>query len=101
MSGLPCDDHFELILSESVDQVGRREERAFDEAAGSGAESLVLYGAGNLGREVLHGLRKNGLDAIAFADANPALRGQKVEGLPVFLPEDAAQKYGRSSAFVI
>ena len=92
MSGSPCDEQFEAIFSESVEQARQRERAAFDDAAGAHAKSLVLYGAGNLGRMVLRGLRKNGLDAMAFADANPTLRGQKIEGVriaPVYGPPRA------------
>jgi FkbM family methyltransferase len=95
------DERLEAILSESVASARERECRAFDEAAGPFAQSLVLYGAGNLGRNVLRGLRKNGMDAIAFADANPVLSGKLVEGVPVFSPEDAARKFGKNAAFVV
>src|ERR1019366_3581797 len=101
MSGLRCDEQLDSIFSESVEQARRREQSAFDEIAGACGESLILYGAGNLGRRVLRGLRKNGLDAVAFADANPALRGQTIDGIPVFSPEDAARRYGGSGAFVV
>jgi len=61
----------------------------------------VLYGAGNLGRKTLRGLRKNGADAIAFADANPALSGKQVEGVPVFSPEEAVRRFGKEAVFVV
>jgi FkbM family methyltransferase len=94
------DQQLDSIFSENVEHARKREQAAFDESAGARA-SLVLYGAGNLGRTLLRGLRKNNVDAVAFADANPTLAGQKVEGLPVLLPEDAVRKYGASAAFVV
>ena len=97
----PCDVRFDSMLSESVAQARRREQSAFDEAAAACASSIVLYGAGNLGRKVLSGLRQSGIDVLAFADANPGLSGKKVEGLPVFSPEEAVRVYGRSAAFVV
>ena len=101
MSGLHCDEQFEAIFSESIERARQRERAAFDDAAGALAKSLVLYGAGNLGRMVLRGLRKNGLDAMAFADANPTLRGQKIDGVPVLSPKDAVRQHGASAAFVV
>jgi len=101
MSDLGCDEQLDSIFSESVEQARKREQSAFDEIAGACCESLVLYGAGNLGRRVLRGLRKNGLDAVAFADANPALRGQRIDGISVFSPEDVVRKYGGNAAFVV
>jgi FkbM family methyltransferase len=101
MSDLRCDQQLESIFSESYDQARKREQSVFDEAAGGCVGSIVLYGAGNLGRRVLRGLRKNGLDVLAFADASRALHGQKIEAVPVFSPEDAVRKYGRTAAFVV
>jgi FkbM family methyltransferase len=101
MSGLHCDEQFDAIFSESIEQARQRERAAFDDSAGGHAKSLVLYGAGNLGRMALRGLRKNGLDAMAFADANPTLREQKIESVPVLSPEDAVRQHGGSAAFVV
>ena len=101
MSDSRFDEQFASIFSESVEQASRRERNAFDEIAGACAGSIVLYGAGNLGRRVLRGLRKNRLDPIAFADANPALRDQRVDGIPVFSPKDAVREYADSAVFVV
>jgi FkbM family methyltransferase len=101
MNDLRCDLQLESIFSETVEHSRKREQAAFDEAAGACVGSIVLHGAGNLGRRVLQGLRKNGLDALAFADANPALRGQKIEGVPVFSPADAVRQYGSTAAFLV
>jgi FkbM family methyltransferase len=91
----------EAILRETVEHACQREREAFDSVAGPFAQSIVLYGAGNLGRKVLAGLRKQGIEPLAFADANPALSGKKVEGLPVYSPPDAVAKFGHSAVFVV
>ena len=48
----------------------------------------------------LAGLRKAGVEPVAFADNNPQLWGKSVEGVPVFSLPDAVQKFDRTAAFV-
>jgi FkbM family methyltransferase len=73
----------------------------FDELAGTGNPSLVLLGAGGLGRRTLAGLRRHGVEPLAFADNNSAAWGGSVEGIPVLSPAEAAERYGDSAVFVI
>jgi FkbM family methyltransferase len=79
-----------------------REERAlFDNLAGSPDTPLVLFGAGNLGRRALRGIRESGVEPLGFADNNAALQGTTVEGLKVFSPAEAVSSFGRQAAFVV
>jgi len=91
----------EALLSEDFDSVVRREQTTFDELTAPLSESLVLFGAGRLGRTVLAGLRKAGVEPLAFTDNNPALWGRAVDGIQVLSPEDCAGRFGQSAAFVI
>jgi len=94
-------EQLESILAESLDCARERERQTFDEIAGPWAQSVLLYGAGNLGQKVLRGLRRHGVEPIAFADANPSLSGKQVDGVPVFSPEDAARRFGKQAVFVV
>ena len=94
-------DELDELLGESVDSAKARARSAFDELAGGCRDSLVLFGAGNLGRKTLQGLRRAGVEPLAFTDNNSALWGKAVEGLTVLSPQDAAAKYGRSAAFIM
>jgi FkbM family methyltransferase len=96
-----CEAQLDSILSEGVQAARQRERTAFDSFAGGYADAIVLYGAGNLGRKALHGLCKHGVEPQAFVDRNPGLWGKSVEGVPVFSPEEAARKFGKSAAFVV
>ena len=88
-------------------EVGRvveveREERAlFDQLAGAPDMPLVLFGAGNLGRRALRGLRGSGVEPLGFADNSAALQGTSVDGLRVFSPAEAVSAFGRQAAFVV
>jgi FkbM family methyltransferase len=62
---------------------------------------LVLFGAGNLGRKTLAGLRARGVRPLAFADSDPTKWGTTVDGLDVLSPDDSAAKFGSSAAFVV
>ena len=89
------------LLSEDVSSVLEREKTAFDRLVEPFGESLVLFGAGNLGRQVLSRLRQDGIEPLAFSDNNPALWGRFIDDLQVLPPPEAAKKYGLTSAFVV
>jgi FkbM family methyltransferase len=90
----------ESLLAESVEDAQKRESSAFDNAAGPGLE-LVLFGAGNLGRRTLAGLRKIGIEPRCFVDNNSSRWGQIVDGLPLISPEEAIRLYGSVATFVV
>jgi len=94
-------EQLESILSESVSCARQRERQEFARIAGRPGVPIVLYGAGNLGRKVLAALRNNNSDAIAFVDANPALDGKRVSGVPVLAPAEAVRRFGKEAVFVV
>ena len=47
------------------------------------------------------GLRRVGVEPLAFADNDPAVWGTEIDGVQVISPGDAAEKYGRQAVFVI
>jgi len=89
------------VLEETLPSVEERVSTAYDALAAPYAKSLVLFGAGGLGKRTLLGLRKIGLEPVAFTDNNPALWGKSVEGVQVLPLEEAARKFGENSVFVI
>jgi FkbM family methyltransferase len=90
-----------VLLAEPDDAAADRARTAFDRLAAPFQTRLVLYGAGNLGRKTLTGLRSLGLEPLAFSDGNPQLWGSTVDGLPVLEPAEAAKRFGQDTAFVI
>ena len=89
------------LLAEPMDHALERERTAFDVLAGPCAEQLVLFGAGNLGRRTLAGLRRVGLEPLAFADNNEALWGRAVDGVQVLSLPEAVERFGARAAFVV
>ena len=89
------------LLQEDVASAKVREQSAFDEATAPFGKSLVLFGAGNLGKKTLAGLRSAGIEPLAFSDNNRELWGKKIEGIEVFSPSAAATKFGKSAAFIM
>jgi FkbM family methyltransferase len=67
----------------------------------SGGRDIVLMGAGGLGRRTLAGLRRHGVEPLAFADNGLGKRDTALDGLPILSPEAAARKFGRQAAFVV
>jgi FkbM family methyltransferase len=89
------------LLCEDRASVCEREHTAFDALTAPFSNSLVLFGAGNLGRKTLAGLRRLGLEPMAFADNNPSSWNTTVDELQVLAPQDAARRYAASAAFVV
>jgi FkbM family methyltransferase len=79
-----------------------RERSAFDLATESSAKnSIVLFGAGQLGRMTLAGLRKVGIEPAAFIDNNQRLWNTTVQGVEALSPAEAARRYGDHATFII
>lgn len=95
------ENKLEKLLSEEISSVLEREKTEFDRRVSPFEKSLVLIGAGNLGKQVLTCLRKDNIEPLAFADNNPVLQGKIIEGIPVLSRRQAAEKYGTSAAFVV
>jgi FkbM family methyltransferase len=89
------------IEAEPPDAVRAREGSAFDDLACPLGERLVLFGAGPLGKSVLGGLRKAGVEPLAFADNNRDLWHRQVMGLPVLSAMEAAELHGKTACFVV
>src|SRR5208283_1192620 len=94
------DQELDALLTESIEDAQLREAKTFDHLARN-AEDLVLYGAGNLGRRTLTGLREVGIEPVAFVDNNPKRWGENCDGIPVLSPEEGAKRYGIRATFVI
>src|SRR5947207_1546661 len=91
----------EQLLASEPREVIARGRRQFDELAAPFQERLVLFGAGALGRRTLAGLRKAGVEPLAFVDNNAALWDRPVDDLGVRSPGDAAREFGPRAAFVV
>ena len=88
------------LLYESVIAAQEREAKAFDERAGNCSNGLILFGAGDLGRRTLAGLRKAGIEPLCFTDNRKELWNQEIDGMKLLSPEDAARSHP-SAVFVL
>lgn len=91
----------ESLLREPIPLAEAREQSTFDRLASPFSKSLVLFGAGGLGRKTLYGLRKIGIKPLAFADNNKTIWGRQIEGVPVLSPETAVQKFADCATFIV
>lgn len=87
-----------LLARDPADQ--RSRSRAAFGVASRG-RPVVLMGAGGLGQRTLAGLRRAGVEPLAFADNSPARQGTIADGLRVMSPADAAREFGARAAFVV
>lgn len=91
----------ESLLHEPIASAIEREQVGFDRLTSPFNNSLVLFGAGELGRKTLAGLRQIGIEPLAFADNNSSLWNDRVEDLPVLSPQVATRQFGDRAAFVV
>src|SRR5208337_4219289 len=89
------------FLGENVSDAKNREKSEFDRLSAPLRSPLVLFGAGGLGQTTLSGLRKCGIEPLAFVDNNRLLWGKSVAGLRVVSPEEAAARFGRKATFIV
>jgi FkbM family methyltransferase len=87
----------DALLSRDPAALRASEAHEFDRL--SDGRDIVLMGAGGLGRRTLAGLRRHGVEPLAFADNGK--RGTTLDGLPVLSPEAAAREFGPRAAFVV
>jgi hypothetical protein len=67
----------------------------------SEGRNILVYGAGNQGRGVVHTLQQQGVETAGFIDRNPDLQGRSLAGLPVLAPSVLIESGAVDSLFVI
>ena len=88
------------LRADSASIVAQAERTLLDELAGGPGAELILFGAGNLGRRTLAGLRRVGVEPLAFVDNSPALQGTVVDDKRVLAPAAAVVEFGEDAVFV-
>jgi FkbM family methyltransferase len=91
----------EKLLAEGENGARNREQTKFDEETGAGQRQLLLFGAGNLGRRTLHGLRRAGIQPVCFLDNDSRRSGTCVDELPVCSPQEGLQRFGPDCAVLV
>lgn len=94
-------NELDRLLNESPAETLQRQRDTFWQLVDPFRQSVVIFGAGRLGRKVASALRQHGTEPLAFADNNQELWGQAFDGIAVHSPADAAAKWGQRAAFVI
>lgn len=89
------------LIAESPEHTARRMDEAYERAAPSTTNKMVIFGAGQLGRYLLSPLSSAGVEPMAFCDNNARLWGTEIEGVPVLSPADAMDRYGGTAIFVV
>lgn len=89
------------ILSIYIPTINLINKSKFDLIAGDFDKSIILVGAGELGKYALKGLLKIGIKPLAFADNNNTLWGTKIDEIKVMSPEEAADHFKNNAVFVV
>lgn len=64
-------------------------------------KDVILYGAGTLGKHTLSGLRRIGIEPLAFVEDRIDGHSRSVENLPVLSLARAAELYGNQPLYVV
>lgn len=94
-------EQLDSLLSTAIEKMRVRETSMFDELARPFEKSIVLYGAGSLGRTVVRGLRSEGIEPRAFIDSNEELWNTSVDNVLIMSPAEAVNEFSSSAVFVV
>lgn len=89
------------LLSEGEDGARARESAGCDAIISKLSDKVVLFGAGNLGRRTLAGLRKIGIQPACFLDNNSRRWGTDIEGIPVLSPSEGTPQFARDGVVLV
>lgn len=91
----------EELLRKDPAALVNAQKAAFGKLTEKTGERFVLFGAGRLGQITLAGLRKAGIEPLAFADNNPNLWDTGIKGVQVLSPQASVEQFGKNAIFVI
>jgi FkbM family methyltransferase len=64
-------------------------------------DKVLLFGSGYLGTHAHADLAESGLEVVAFVDNDPDRWGKEIDGLRVYSPAEAQEKYGDGPLWLI
>lgn len=91
----------ERLLAERLETAAQRERESFCGLQQPTDGSVVIFGAGKLGRLCARALARGGVQLRGVCDNNPALHGTMLEAAEVLSPAEAARRFGERSLFVV
>jgi FkbM family methyltransferase len=89
------------LLNLDIQKITLINKSKFDLIAGDFGKSIILVGAGELGKYALKGLLKIGIKPLAFTDNNKKLWGTKIDEIKVMSPKEASDNFKDNAVFVI
>lgn len=101
ISALSPEDQLDKLFTLDRDVLRLDALTRYNKLAGPDPEAIVLVGAGPLGRRAVQGLREVGIEPLAFSDNNKKLWYNRVAGVSVLPPQEAAAQYRDSATFVV
>src|SRR5271157_1819226 len=89
------------LLPETPEHMLQRVNTLYDRLADPFQNRCVIFGAGQLGRFVLPGLRAAGIEPLAYCDNSQQLWGTNVEDIPVLPPSAAVERFRDEAVFLV
>jgi len=89
------------LRAEPIECAEARSAAEFDRIASPYQDRVVIFGTAFLGEVALAGLRRAGIEPLAFCDNNANKWNTEIDGVCVLPPAEAVRQYGDSAAFVV
>jgi FkbM family methyltransferase len=89
-----------LFFDRHLNKIAKKEEVILDSQFKS-CSGIIIYGWGQLGRKIFHGLIKAGVRISAIVDQNFVHWNSDYEGCTIISPDEAAKKYYKDHLCVV
>ena len=94
-------ENFHQLVSDRLPKWAASEQSWFDDVAGEFHSRIVIYGFGDLGRKMLSGMRKIGIEPLGVIDSGIAAKTGFIENLPCVSLEEGVQRWGSNAVFIV
>jgi FkbM family methyltransferase len=96
------DRRLERALAVDVEECKSVEHRYLEgELAPNWRSFVLIFGASQLGLRVLSGLRRLGIEPLAFVDNHSAKWGRSIGGLPILSLAESMARFGTSASYIV
>ena len=92
---------FENFVLKCLPGIAACETNLLDDVFQNDSTPVVLYGFGDVGRRLLSGLRKVGINPVCIIDNRLSVENTTINGLPCLGTEEGCRRFGDQAVFVV
>jgi FkbM family methyltransferase len=92
---------FDTFVLECLPEIAASEAHLLDNVFGDDRPPVVLYGFGDVGRRLLSGLRRAGINPVCIIDNRLSADNTTLDGIPCLGTEEGCRRFGDQAVFVV